>query len=180
MASTVIARPASGEYVPYFAQYVDLVPEGDILDLLRRQVDETAALVGKLSDRDADYRYAEGKWSVKEVVGHLADAERIFLYRALCFARGEPKELPGWDENEYVARAAFGARRLADLVAELQTARASTVAFFSGLDAQELLRRGSANQRGYSVRAVAYITAGHERHHCRIIRERYLPGLKRK
>ena len=179
MAGITIARPASTEYVPYFARYVDLVPEGDILDLLRRQVDETAALVGKLSDRDAEYRYAEGKWSIKEVIGHLADAERIFLYRALCFARGEPKELPGWDENEYVARARFGARRLADLVAELKVARAATASFFAGLDAEELLRKGTANQRGYSVRAVAYITAGHERHHCGILRERYLPGLKR-
>lgn len=180
MAGITIARPASTEYVPYFARYVDLVPEGDVLDLLRRQVDETAALVGKLSDRDAEYRYAEGKWSIKEVIGHLADAERIFLYRAVCFARGEPKELPGWDENEYVARAAFGARRLADLVAELKAARAAAVSFFAGLDAEELLRKGTANQRGYSVRAVAYIAAGHERHHCNIIRERYLPGLKRK
>jgi len=179
MAATTIARPASTEYVPYFARYVDLVPDGDVLELLRRQVDETAALVGKLSDRDAEYRYAEGKWSVKQVMGHLADAERIFLYRALCFARGEPKELPGWDENEYVERAAFGARRLADLVAELGAARASTVSFFAGLDAGELLRKGTANGRGYTVRAVAYITAGHERHHCNIIRERYLPGLKR-
>ncbi|HVO35178.1 MAG TPA: DinB family protein [Gemmatimonadales bacterium] len=180
MAGITIARPASAEYVPYFARYVDLVPEGDILDLLRRQVDETAALVGTLSDRDADYRYAEGKWSIKEVIGHLADAERIFLYRALCFARGEPKELPGWDENEYVARAAFGARALADLVAELKAARAASVSLYAGLDQEELLRKGTANQRGYSVRAVAYITAGHERHHCDIIRERYLPGLKKR
>ncbi len=180
MPGTVIARPASTEYVPYFAHYVELVPEGDVLDVLRRQVDETAALVGKLSDRDADHRYAEGKWSIKEVIGHLVDAERIFLYRGVCFARGEPRELPGWDENEYVARAKFGARRLPDLVAELRVARAATVSFFSGLDAEELLRRGKANQREYTVRALAYITAGHERHHGNIIRERYLPGLKRR
>jgi len=179
MAGITIARPASTEYIPYFARYVDLVPEGDILDRLRRQVDETASLVGKLSDHDADYRYAEGKWSVKEVIGHLVDAERIFLYRALCFARGESKELPGWDENEYVARAKFGARRLADLVAELRTARADTVSFFSGLDAEELMRKGSANKREYTVRAIAYVAAGHERHHGNIIRERYLPGLTR-
>jgi uncharacterized damage-inducible protein DinB len=179
MAGITIARPASSEYVPYFARYVDLVPEGDILDLLRRQVDETAALVGKLSDRDADHRYADGKWSLKEVMGHLVDAERIFLYRAVCFARGEPHDLPGWDENEYVARAKFGARRLADLVAELRTARADAVSFFSGLDAEELMRKGSANKREYTVRAIAYVAAGHERHHGNIIRERYLPGLTR-
>ncbi len=179
MTGTVIARPASTEYVPYFAKYIDLVPEGDVLDLMRRQVEETAALVGKLSERDADHRYGEGKWSIKEVIGHLADAERIFLYRAVCFARGEPKELPGWDENAYVAQASFGARRIADLVAELKAARAASVAFFAGLTAEELARSGTANQRRYSVRAVAYVALGHERHHCNIIRERYLPGRKR-
>jgi uncharacterized damage-inducible protein DinB len=180
MAGITIGRPAPTEYVPHFARYVDLVPQGDVLEVLRRQVDETAALVLPLSDRDAGYRYAEGKWSIKEVIGHLVDAERIFLYRAVCFARGEPKALPGWDENEYVARAAFGARSLPDLVAELRAARADAVSFFSGLDAEELLRRGTANQREYTVRAVAYIAAGHERHHGNIIRERYLPGLKRR
>jgi uncharacterized damage-inducible protein DinB len=137
-------------------------------------------LVGGLSDPAADHRYAEGKWSIKEVLGHLIDADRIFLYRALCFARGEPNELPGWDENEYVARAKFGARPLAGLVAELRAARADTVSFFSGLDAEELMRRGTANRRGYSVRSIAYVIAGHERHHARILRERYLPGLQRR
>jgi uncharacterized damage-inducible protein DinB len=180
MAGITIARPASSEHDPYFARYIDLVPQGDVLDLLRRQVDETAALVGALSDRDADHRYAEGKWSIKEVLGHLVDADRIFLYRALCFARGEPNELPGWDENEYVARAKSGTRPLADLVAELRAARADTVSFFSGLDAEELMRHGIANRRAYSVRSIAYIIAGHERHHTNILRERYLPGLKKR
>jgi hypothetical protein len=178
--AVTIERPEPTEFVPYFARYIDLVPQGDVLELLKRQVDETGALVGGLSDHDADFRYAEGKWSVKEVIGHIADTERIFVYRALCFARGEPGGLPGFDENAYVRGAGFGARRLPDLLGELRTVRAATLAFFSGLGAEELVRRGTANNREYSVRAVAYIIAGHERHHAGIVTERYLPGLKRR
>jgi uncharacterized damage-inducible protein DinB len=179
MSGVVIARPAPGEYAPYFAQYIDRVPEGDLLETLRRQVDATVALVSGLSERDAEFPYAEGKWSIKEVLGHVADTERIFGYRALCFARGEQAGLPGFDENAYVRKAGFGARRLSDLVAELRAVRAATVLFFGGLDAEALRRRGTANQREYSVRAVAYVVAGHERHHAGILAERYLPGLRR-
>ena len=180
MAGTAIARPASDEYATYFGHYVGLVPEGDVLELLRRQVDETAALVGKLSDRDGEYRYAEGKWSIKEVVGHVSDTERIFVYRALCFARGEAVGLPGFDENEYARHSNAHARRLEDLVAELRSVRAATLSFFAGLDAAALMRRGTANQRPYSVRAIPWIAAGHERHHAGILAERYLPGLERR
>ncbi len=181
MTRGLITRPAPEEYAPYFRHYVDLVPaeDGDVLEIMRRQPDATAALVAGLSDRDADFRYTEGKWSVKEVFGHLVDGERIFLYRATCFARGEPHELPGWAEDEYVARAKFSARRLPDLVAEFKTARADSVAFFSGLDAEELGRRGVANGKNYTVRALAYITVGHERHHAGILAERYLPLIRR-
>ncbi len=180
MAGITIAHPAPSEYVPYFAKYVDLVPEGDVLELLERQVDDTAALVGRLSDRDGEYRYAEGKWSIKEVVGHVCDTERIFVYRALCFARGESASLPAFDEDQYVRRSGFGARSLPDLVAELRTVRAATLSFFRGLGPEVLPRRGIANKREYTVRSIAYIIAGHERHHGNIIRERYLPGLKQR
>ena len=180
MAGITIARPAPNEHVAYFAHYVDLVPKGDVLDLLGRQVDETAALVGGLSDRDGDFRYAEGKWSIKEVLGHVTDTERIFVYRALCFARGESAGLPGFDENEYAAHSNAGTRSLKDHVAELRTVRAATLSFFSGLGENDLMRRGTANQREYTVRAIAFIIAGHERHHTGILAERYLPGLKRR
>ena len=178
MAGITIPRPASTEYVPHFARYVDLVPEGDVLDLLRRQVDETASLVGTLSDRESEHRYAEGKWSIKEVIGHVSDTERVFVYRALCFARGETAGLPGFDENEYARHSNAGSRPMGELLAELRTVRAATLSFFSGLSEEALLLRGTANRREYSVRSVAYIIAGHERHHTGIIRERYLPGLK--
>jgi N-acetylglutamate synthase-like GNAT family acetyltransferase/uncharacterized damage-inducible protein DinB len=180
MAAATIKRPSAGEYDTYYARYIDLVPDGDVLDFLGREVEETARLVGSLSDRDANFRYAEGKWSIKEVIGHVTDVERILVYRALCFARGEPAALLAFDENEYVRRAKFAARRLPDLLAELKAVRTSTLLFFAGLDAEELERRGTANNRPYSVRALAFIVAGHERHHARLFADRYLPALGRR
>lgn len=179
MAASAIARPAPDEYVPYYAVYVTQVPEGDVLGLLRRQVDETAGMVQSLSDHDAEYRYEEGKWSIKEVIGHVSDTERIFVYRALCFARGEAAGLPGFDENEYARRSNAGSRPLRHLVDELRAVREATLSFFSGLTEELWLRRGTANRNGYSVRAIAFIIAGHERHHARILAERYLSGLKK-
>ena len=180
MAGARIERPGPDEHAPYYARYIEQVPEGDVSDLLRRQVDDTVRLLGGLSGREADFRYAEGKWSVKEVVGHVADVERVFGYRALCFARGETAALPGFDENEYVARAKFSGRTLGDLAAEFRQVRAATVALFGGLDAEELARRGTANNHPISVRALAFIIAGHERHHVKILVERYLPGLAKR
>jgi hypothetical protein len=179
MAAPRIERPEPGEYAPYFERYVTQVPpQADILEILRRQVDETAALLGGLSEREAGFRYAEGKWSIREVVGHVADTERIMVYRALCFARGERAALPGFEEDDYVRNARFDARPLADLLTEFRTVRAATIPFFAGLDVEELRRSGTANARPYSVRAVAFIVAGHERHHVRVLNERYLAALK--
>lgn len=174
-----IDRPQPDEYAPYFERYVSKVPPGgsDILGQLSKQIDDTVALFGSLSDAQAEFRYGPDKWTVKQVVGHMADTERIFCYRALCFARGETAELPGFDENTYAANAHVGSRRIADIIAEFRAVRAATVALFSGLDAEELMRRGKANGRPYSVRAVPYIIAGHERHHGDIFRERYLPAM---
>src|SRR5437867_5253835 len=101
MPAVKISRPEPTEYVAYFAQYIDKVPKGDVMALLAKQVEETAGALAKLSEKDAAFRYAPGKWSIKEIVGHVADTERIFVYRALCFARGEKQLLPGYDENEY-------------------------------------------------------------------------------
>lgn len=173
MTTIAIPRPAATEYAPFFEAYVAKVPAGDVLATLARQMEETVALVGGLSDARAAYRYAPGKWSIKEVVGHLADSERIFIYRALCAARGERTELPGFDENAYVATAHFDRRTLADLVAELRTVRAATVSFFAGLSDDDLARALVANKKPYTVRAMAYIIAGHERHHQEGLAERY-------
>jgi uncharacterized damage-inducible protein DinB len=175
----VIARPDAAEYAPYFERYVSKVPDGDVLALLGRQIDEFIALLGALRNEQAEFRYGPDKWSIKEVVGHVSDTERIFVYRALCFARGDEQPLPGFDENTYVAKAHFAERPLADLLAEFRAVRAATLAFFKGLNAEELERRGEANGRPYSVRSIAWIIAGHERHHALLLRERYLPALPR-
>ncbi len=169
-------RPAPEEYAPYFSRYIDLVPDGSVVETLRAQIAETRALLAGLSAGQAAYRYAPGKWSVKEVVGHLVDAERVFAYRALRFARNDATPLPGFDENAFAANAGFDARPLDDLLQELTAVRAATVALFAGLDEAALSREGTANDVRVSVRAVAWIIAGHELHHRAILRERYLTG----
>ena len=169
-----IARPQSTEYAPYYAGYIAQVPEGDLVDLLRSQHRETQALLRSISEDRAAHRYAPGKWSIKEVVGHMADVERIMTYRALRIARGDTTPLPGFDENAYVPAANFGARSLASLAHELEQVRNATIAFLETLEPDAAARRGSANNLEVTARALAYIIAGHERHHVRILTERYL------
>ena len=170
----VIARPDVSEYAPFYAAYVSQVPEGDVLDFLARQADETAALVGGLSEAQAAYRYAPGKWSIKQVVGHVADAERVFSYRALRIARNDQTPLASFDENAWMGFGGFDARSLADLLSELRAVRQSTLALYRSLGPEAVARRGVASQKEISVRALIYITAGHERHHVKVLRERYL------
>ncbi len=172
--SVLAARPADDEFAPFYAKYVAAVPEGDLLDTLERQLEETVALLDTIGEARAAHRYAEGKWSVKQVVGHMADAERIFAYRALCIARGETVSLPGFDENAYVEHGDFDARTLGSLLGELTATRRATLSLFRNLGADALARRGVANGHPITVRGIAWITAGHERHHQTILRERYL------
>ncbi|OLB16145.1 MAG: hypothetical protein AUH07_01690 [Gemmatimonadetes bacterium 13_2_20CM_70_9] len=167
-------RPDATEYAPYYGTYVGKVPDGDLLELLERQRRETQNLLAGLSDTQALHRYAPGKWSIKEVVGHLMDSERVFCYRALRFARADEKPLQGFDEKAWVPAGSFDARPLADLAAELEAVRRATIALFGGFDAAALARKGTANNNEVTVRALAWIVAGHERHHVAILRERYL------
>jgi uncharacterized damage-inducible protein DinB len=169
-----IPRPNSSEFPPYYQQYIDKVPEGSLLETLSRQGKETAALLRGVPESKALHRYAPGKWSVKEVVNHVCDAERIFSYRALRFAREDATALAGFDENAYAPASRADARPLADIVAELEAIRAATLALFRGMEPAALTRSGTASGNGLSVRAVAYIIAGHERHHIGIVKERYL------
>lgn len=166
-------RPGPDEYFDYYATYVGLVPLGDLVEILASQTAGTLDLLDQARDI-ADHAYAPGKWTVKQVVGHLADVERVMVSRALRFARGDTQPLPGFDENAYVPAGRFEARTLTSLAAELRTVRAATVAFFDGLPAEAWTRRGSANGHEVSVRALACIIAGHELHHCAILRDRYL------
>jgi hypothetical protein len=169
-----IARPQNDEYVPYYGKYISLVPDGDLVETLRTQIAETVSLLRSIPEDRASYRYAPGKWSIKEVVGHMADVERIMTYRALRIARADATPLPGFDENAYVPAANFEARSLTSLAHELEEVRRATIALFETLEPGAAARRGAANNNEISARALAYIIAGHERHHVGILRERYL------
>jgi hypothetical protein len=171
-----VGRPEPDEIPAHFVGYIGRVPENDPVAVLAAQIDVTAALLRGLSEADALKRYAPRKWSVKEIVGHLADTERIMAYRALRIARGDETPLPGFDENAYVPPAKFDARTLPDLVAELRTTRAATLALFRTFDAEAWRRRGTASGKPVSVRAIGYMIPGHERHHVEILKTRY--GLR--
>lgn len=173
MTIQTIQRPHADEHSPYYAKYIAQVPDGDLVSTLREQLIDTAALLRNAGDR-ADYAYAPGKWTVKEVIGHISDVERVMSYRALRIARGDQTNLPGFDENTFGANANFGRRTVDDLLEELQVVRAATIHLAKQLDAEELARRGTANSHAISVRALFYIIAGHERHHAELLRERYL------
>jgi uncharacterized damage-inducible protein DinB len=174
MSATAPARPEANEYNPYYEKYIALVPDMDVVETLERQIDDTLALLREVTEERAAHRYEPGKWSIKQVVGHLVDAERIFAYRALAIARGDVKPLPGMDPDEYMTVANFDARTLADLLEELAHVRRSNVHMFRAFDADAWARRGVASDSEVTVRALAHIMAGHETHHVKIIRERYL------
>jgi len=167
-------RPDPSEFAPYYGKYVGLVPDGSVVDSLETQIRETSALLRSVPDARAHHRYAPGKWSVKEVVGHLADSERVFAYRALRFSRNDDTPLQSFDENRYAASAGFDARPLEDIASEYAAVRQATLALFRGLSDEAWLRRGIASENPVSVRALAWIIAGHELHHRKILVERYL------
>lgn len=167
-------RPGPDEFAPFYAGYVAKVPDGDIVETLASQITDTAKLIRSLPESMGDHRYGPDKWSIREVIGHMADGERIFAYRALRFARADETPLPGFDENTYVANAGFGSRTIDDLMSEFEHLRHATVHMLRGLDEAAMSRRGSANDKEISVRALAFIMAGHERHHLEILRTRYL------
>jgi DinB superfamily len=166
-------RPEPDEIPSHYVGYIKRVPESDPVMVLAAQIEDTAALLRGLSDTAALYRYGHDKWSIKEVVGHLADVERIMAYRALRIARGDTTPLPGFDENAYVPVAKFDSRSLADLLGEFRTARAATLALLRTFDAEAWLRRGIASGKPVSVRALAFMIPGHERHHVEILKTRY-------
>jgi hypothetical protein len=170
---STISRPKPDEYPTAYKDYIDKVPDGDLLAILEGQMKEKLARLGTLDPERARFRYAEGKWSVTEVVGHINDGERIFAYRALRFARGDETPLPGFEENDYVPAGRFDRRTLAEVLDEAAAVRAASLALFRGLPVESFDRRGLANEKEISVRALAWVIAGHERHHLGVLRERY-------
>jgi uncharacterized damage-inducible protein DinB len=173
-------RPAPDEYFEYYGGYISQVPEGDIVDTLSRQISETVAFLRAIPDSLGDHRYAEGKWSIREVIGHMSDAERVFAYRAMRFSRADNTPLPGFEENSYVANAPFTHVALADLISEFEHVRRSSIYLFASLSEEAMMRRGVASGHEVSVRALAFIAAGHEVHHVKVIRTRYLEGANQR
>ena len=165
--------PDPSEYAPAHAAYVALVEENDILSAMEQQSSATQKLLAALDETRAGFRYRDDKWSIKEVIGHVADAERIIGYRALAVARGETQPLPGFDENEYVRNANFDEWRVGDLAEQYALVRRANIVLFKNLQAEAWERRGTANGQSVSVRGLVYVIVGHERHHLGILRERY-------
>jgi len=170
----VIAQPETTEYASYYGKYISLVAGNDILAVLREQADQTVSLLASSREEKGDYRYAPGKWSIKEVVGHLSDTERVFAYRALRISRNDRTPMEGFEQDDYVRAGPFSRCRMQDLLEEFAAVRRASFLLFRGLDADAWMRRGVANKTEVSVRAIAYIIAGHELHHRKILNEKCL------
>lgn len=166
-------HPEPTEYNDYYGGYISLVTEPNVIQMLIQQGQKVHTYLQRLSPEQADYRYAEGKWSVREMIGHLIDTERIMAYRALSIARGERQSLPGYDQDAYVERAGFGDRSLKSLSTEYDAQRNANVSLFNSFSGEQTRRTGTANDAALSVRAVVHIIAGHERHHLNVLREKY-------
>jgi hypothetical protein len=172
------ARPAKNEYSPYYEKYIALVPDDhDLLAALERQLQEMMMLVRSISPEHAMFRYEPRKWSLKEVLGHLIDAERIFAYRALRIARGDRTPIEGFEQDDYVKPAQFDRRSIASLGIEFEQVRRATISLFRNLDPESWQRMGIASNVEVSVRAIAYIIAGHELHHRNVLKEKYGLGI---
>ena len=178
MTSPTLPRPAEGEFAPFYAGYIAKVPDGDVLRFLETQLREVRALLSTLSEGRGAHQYAPDKWTIKEVIGHMCDAERIFSYRTLRIARGDATPLAGFDENQYVPAGKFGKRTMASLVDEVVQVRDATLSLVRTLDEEAGARRGEASGKGVSARALVWIIAGHMTHHVGILRERYGVGAK--
>ncbi len=172
-------RPEATEYADYYANYIAKVPGSDVLSVLESQRLQMLQLFAGRSERDGSFRYAPGKWSVKEVLGHITDTERIFTYRALRIARGDQTSLPGFEQDDFVKNGAFGQRTLANLAEEFGLVRSASVALFRSFPEEAWSRRGVASQKEVTVRALAFMTAGHQMHHRIILEERYFPAIPR-
>jgi len=169
----MINRPQPDEYSAFASRYVNLVGNDPILQILENQKDITSKLFGGIDADKAMYAYADGKWTIKQVLGHMIDTERVHSYRALAFSH-EAIELPGFDQDVYMANATFNSRTLEDLIGEYKTVRESALYLFRSMSEEQLTRKGIASGSPVSVRAFAYMIAGHELHHIKILKEKYL------
>lgn len=169
-----MAKPAENEYGFYYQRYIDQVQNTSLTEALQDSLDILSGVLRKISPEKAEYAYAEGKWTVKQVLQHLIDAERVFAYRAMCIARGEKQPLPGFDENNYAAQATGKNRSLNEIVDELFHIRLSSILLFKSLPVETLENMGTASNQPISVRALGFIMVGHVHHHLAILQDRYL------
>lgn len=171
----IIEKPEPGEYPFYASMYIDLLPDdGLLLKHLKDNLNQVKALISAFPEEKWSYRYAPDKWTIKEVLVHIIDDERIYAYRALCFARNEKTSLPGFEQDEYVLYSNANERSIGNIMEEYEAVRFATIALFNGFDQTALLRQGVANKNKATVRALGYHIAGHELHHINIIKEKYL------
>ncbi|MDQ3799249.1 MAG: DinB family protein [Acidobacteriota bacterium] len=169
-----MSRPEKNEYAEYYETYVSLVEETDIVSALRNQLAEFENLFAGISEEKGAHSYAEGKWSIRELIGHLIDGERVFAYRAFRISRADRTPLAGFEQDDYIRYGNFNNRALADLVEEFSLLRKANNILFKNLPAEAWSRIGTASEAEVSVRALAYIMVGHVRHHVNILKERYL------
>jgi hypothetical protein len=174
MPSASLTRPDPSEYVAYAERYISLVPEGAIGETLARQFEEYLPIYRGISEEKGAYRYAPGKWSLKQVLGHVIDTERILGFRGLAASRGEKNPIPGFEQDDYVAGANFDDRTMSDLIDEFAAVRAASVRLYAPMTDEMLLRRAIANNNEISARAAGYFIAGHERYHIKHMKEHYL------
>ena len=166
-------RPGTGDNNPYYDRYISLIGDDDIIEVLEEQRKTSEKFLKTFTEKRGNYSYVDGKWTVKEVLGHVIDTERVMAYRALAFARGEKQSLPGFEQDDYVAESNFNNRSLADMIHEFKTLRESNITLFKSFDEEILIRRGIASEAEVTVPALIYILAGHEKHHMNILKERY-------
>lgn len=167
-------RPEKTEYAEYYETYISLVEETDVVSAMQNQLDELNELFSQIPETKGLYAYAEGKWTIKELLGHLIDGERVFAYRAFRFSRADKTPLPGFDQNPYIENASYNSIKLADLLAEFTFLRKSNILFFRNLSEEMWNQTGIASDNEITVRAVAYILVGHIRHHLKILKDKYL------
>ena len=162
------------QVAPYYHRYIQLVPEQDVLKYLQNNLNESMRFLSSISEEKSLYAYAPGKWTIKEVLGHMIDTERVFAYRAMRIARNDKTNLPGFEQDDYVASANFNQTKWADLLQQFRNLRKATIDLFASFDEQAIQREGSANNAPTNVKALMFITAGHEIHHVNVLKELYL------
>ena len=167
-------RPAESEYAPYYKKYVSLISKGNILQVMEKQNEQFCEFLAQFDEERANYRYAKGKWSIKEVIAHLIDVELVFLYRALRFSRNDKASLHGFEQDEFIANGDFSKLTLSELVEQFYHMRKATIPMFSAFTDEMWSRKGTASNNSFTVRAIAYIMAGHVIHHMRVIHQKYM------